>query len=121
MSVRIKSAISIKLDDRYKAILEIAVEKMKADGIQSATKTDVIRQALELYAKEKQISNAIIRSKLYGTEQKTIDTVNEENAENPEKGSAKAILKHFGTWAGGKEDAEKVLKYILENRTEAEF
>ena len=121
LSIKTKSTLGLKLDDRYKAIIEIAVEKMKADGIQSATKTDVIKQALELYAKERQISNAIIRSKLYGTEQKTIDTVNEQDTENPEKGSAKAILKHFGTWAGGKEDAEKVLKYILENRTEAEF
>jgi hypothetical protein len=30
-------------------------------------------------------------------------------------------MEHFGTWAGGKEDAEKVLKYILENRADAEF
>jgi hypothetical protein len=121
MSVKSKPSMSIKLDDRYKAILEIAVEKMKADGIESASKTGVVRQALELYAQEKQITNVAIRIKLRGTEQKTIDTVNEQNAENPEKGTAKAILKHFGTWAGGKEDAEKVLKYIIENRTEAEF
>jgi len=121
MSARRKPSMSIKLDDRYKAILEIAVEKMKADGIQSATKMDVIRQALELYAKERQISNAIIRSKLYGTEKNNIETLNEQNEENPEKGTTKAILKHFGTWAGGKEDAEKVLKYILDNRTDAEF
>lgn len=121
MSIRKKYAMGLELDDRYLAILEIAVEKMKTDGIQSASKTDVVKQALELYAEDKQISDDIIRNKLYGTEQKTIDTVNEQNAENPEKGSAEAILKHFGTWAGGKEDAEKVLKYILENRTEAEF
>ena len=88
------------------------IEKMKADGIQSATKTDVVRQALELYAKERQITNDVIHNELNGTEQ---------NADNPEKGTAKAILRHFGTWAGGKEDAEKVLKYIIENKTEAEF
>lgn len=64
MSVRKKYAMGLKLDDRYLAILEIAVEKMKADGIQSATKTDVIRQALELYAKEKQISNDAIKERL---------------------------------------------------------
>jgi len=64
VSVRKKYAMGLKLDDRYLAILEIAVEKMKADGIQSATKTDVIRQALELYAKEKQISNDAIKERL---------------------------------------------------------
>jgi len=112
MSVKGKSAMSIKLDDRYKVIIEIAVKKMKADGIQSATKTDVVRQVLELYAKERQSTNDVIHNELNGTEQ---------NADNSEKGTAKAILKHFGTWAGGKEDAEKVLKYIIENKTEAEF
>jgi hypothetical protein len=110
MSVKSKPSMNIRLDDRYKAILEIAVKKMKADGIQSATKTDVVRQALELYAKENQISNAIIRNELNGTEQ---------NAENPEKGTAKAILKHFGTWAG--DDGEEILKLIEETRSDAEF
>jgi hypothetical protein len=113
MSVKSKPSISIKLDDRYKAILEIAVKKMKADGIQSATKTDVVRQALELYAKEKQISNDIIHRKLNNTKQNTVDVVSEK------KFTAKDLLKYSGTWAGGKEDAEKVLKYIIENRTEA--
>jgi len=113
MSIRRKPSMSIKLEDRYKAILEIAVEKMKADGIQSATKMDVIRQALELYAKQRQISNAIIRSKLYGTEQKTINT------ENPEKGTLSALLKHYGKWSG--DDGEEILKLIEETRSEAEF
>ena len=115
MSVRKKYAMGLKLDDRYLAILEIAVEKMKADGIQSASKTDVIRQALELYAKERQISNDVIHNKLNGTNQNATDIIPEK------KFTAKDLLKYSGTWAGGKEDAEKVLKYILENRTEAEF
>ena len=119
MSVKGKSAMSIKLDDRYKVIIEIAVKKMKADGIQSATKTDVIMQALELYAKDRQISNAIIRSKLYGTEQKMVDTVNEQNTENQEKGTLGALLKHSGKWSG--DDGEKILKLIEETRSDAEF
>jgi hypothetical protein len=110
MSVRKKYAMGLKLDDRYLAILEIAVEKMKADGIQSASKTDVVKQALELYAKERQISNAIIRNKLYGTEQ---------NTENPEKGTLGASLKHSGKWSG--DDGEEILKLIEETRSDAEF
>lgn len=31
------------------------------------------------------------------------------------------LLQFQGTWAGGKEDAEKVMKYIAENKSEAEF
>jgi hypothetical protein len=64
---------------------------------------------------EKQISNDIIRNKLNGTKQSTVDIIPEK------KFTAKDLLKYSGTWAGGREDAEKVLKYILENRTEAEF
>ena len=115
MGVKGKSAMGLKLDDRYVAILEIAVEKLKANGIQSATKTDVIRQALELYAKERQISNDVIHKKLNGTDQNVTDVIPDK------KFTAKDLLKYSGTWAGGKEDAEKVLKYIIENRTEAEF
>ena len=115
MSIKTKSTLGLKLDDRYKAIIDIAVEKMKADGIQSATKTDVIRQALELYAKDRQISNDVIHNKLNGTNQNITDVIPDK------KFTAKDLLKYSGTWAGGKEDAEKVLKYILENRTEAEF
>jgi len=36
VSVKRKSAMGLKLDDRYKAILDIAVKRMKADGIRSA-------------------------------------------------------------------------------------
>ncbi len=35
--------------------------------------------------------------------------------------TARMLLKHAGTWVGGKEDAERCLKYILANRTNAEF
>jgi hypothetical protein len=119
LSIKTKSTLGLKLDDRYKAIIEIAVEKMKADGIQSATKTDVIRQALELYAKDRQISNAIIRNKLYGTEQKMIYTMNEQNTENQEKGTLGALLKHSGKWSG--DDGEEILKLIEETRSDAEF
>jgi hypothetical protein len=111
VSVKRKSAMGLKLDDRYIAILNIAVKRMKADGIRSASKTDIIRQALEIYAREKQITNENISDNLHDS----------ERTKNQEKGTAKAIIKHFGTWAGGKEDAEKVLKYIIENRSDAEF
>jgi hypothetical protein len=110
MSAKNKPSMSIKLDDRYRAILEIAVEKMKADGIESATKTDVIMQALELYAKERQISNAIIRNKLNRTGQ---------NVDNPEKGTIEALIKHFGKWSG--DDGEEILRLIEETRSDAEF
>jgi hypothetical protein len=114
--------MGLKLDDRYKAILDIAVKRMKADGIRSASKTDIIRQALEIYAREKQITNENIKDNLHDSEgNKPIDTMIEQITKNQEKGTAKAIMKHFGTWAGGKEDAEKVLKYIIENRSDAEF
>ena len=122
VSVKQKSAMGLKLDDRYKAILDIAVKRMKADGIRSASKTDIIRQALEIYAREKQITNENISDNLYNSEgNKPVDTMIGQRTKNQEKGTAKAIMKHFGTWAGGKEDAEKVLKYIIENRSDAEF
>jgi len=35
--------------------------------------------------------------------------------------TVESLMKYFGTWADGKEDAEKVLKYILDNRADAEF
>jgi excisionase family DNA binding protein len=45
-----------------------------------------------------------------------------EKSDDQEKPSTvESLMEHFGTWAGGKEDAEKVLKYILENRVDAEF
>lgn len=110
MSIKSKPSMSIKLDDRYRAILEIAVEKMRADGIESATKTDVIRQALELYAKESQISNAIIRDKINDTGQ---------NTDNPEKGTLGVLIKHFGKWSG--DDGEEILRLIEETRSDAEF
>jgi len=102
--------MNIKLDNRYKAILEIAVEKMKADGIQSASKADVIRQALELYAKQRQITNDAIYNKLYKIE---------PNVDNPEKGKLSALVKHFGKWSG--DDGEEILKLIEGTRSDAEF
>ena len=115
LSIKTKSTVGLKLDDRYIAILDIAVEKMKTDGIQSASKTDVVKQALELYAEDKQISDDIIRNKLNDINQNTTDVIPDK------KFTAKDLLKYSDTWAGGKEDAEKVLKYIIENRTETEF
>ena len=35
--------------------------------------------------------------------------------------TVESLMKYFGTWAGGKKDAEKVLKHILDNRADAEF
>ncbi|MDQ1317446.1 MAG: binding protein excisionase family [Candidatus Poribacteria bacterium] len=42
-----------------------------------------------------------------------------KNVEKEEFSTAKSLMKHFGTWVG--DDADKVLKYILDNRTKAKF
>ena len=42
-----------------------------------------------------------------------------KNDKKEEFSTAKSLMKHFGTWAG--DDADKVLKYILDNRTKAKF
>ena len=48
-------------------------------------------------------------------------TSNEEtkNVEKEEFSTARSLLKFAGTWVG--DDADKVLKYILDNRTKAKF
>ena len=43
------------------------------------------------------------------------------NDNGEEFSTVESLMKYFGTWAGGKKDAEKVLKHILKNRAEAEF
>ena len=35
--------------------------------------------------------------------------------------TAKSLLKHSGKWKGPKEEYDRILKYIKENRTNAEF
>jgi len=35
--------------------------------------------------------------------------------------TAKSLLKFAGTWAGGKEDAEKVIQFINDTKADAEF
>jgi hypothetical protein len=115
MGVKRPSAMGLKLDDRYIAILDIAVKKMKADGIKSASKTDIIRQALELYAKENKIDNVVILHRMKDIRHNIAEVIPKKET------TAKDLLKYSGTWAGGKEDAEKVLKYIIENRSDAEF
>jgi len=42
-----------------------------------------------------------------------------KSVEKEKNSTAKSLMKHFGTWAG--DDADKVLKYILDNRTKAKF
>jgi excisionase family DNA binding protein len=42
-----------------------------------------------------------------------------KNDEKEEFSKARSLLKFAGTWAG--DDADKVLKYILDNRTKAKF
>jgi excisionase family DNA binding protein len=44
-----------------------------------------------------------------------------EKEHDPEFSTAKALLKHSGKWKGPKEEYEKILKYIKDNRTDAEF
>jgi len=39
----------------------------------------------------------------------------------PEFSTAKSLLKHSGKWRGTKEEYEKILKHIKDNRTNAEF
>ena len=127
MSIKGKRSIGLKLDDRYVAILEIAVEKMKADGIRSASKANIMEQALELYAKENKIDNDNIRSKLQrevtisdkAKENRAFGNTIKQKADNPEKGTARALLRHYGKWAG--DDGEEILKLIEETRSDAEF
>jgi excisionase family DNA binding protein len=49
------------------------------------------------------------------------DTSNQEKEsdEKEEFSTARSLLKFAGTWVG--DDADKVLKYILDNRTKAKF
>ena len=117
MGVKRKSAIGLKLDDRYVAILDIAVEKMKADGILSASKTDIIRQALEIYAREKQITNENISDNLHNSKQSVANT----ELNDPNFSTAKSLLKYSGCWVGPKEEIKEIIKYIEDSRTDAEF
>ena len=117
MSVKRSSAIGLKLDDRYKAILDIAVKRMKADGIRSASKTDIIRQALEIYAREKQITNENISDNLHDSKQSVVDT----ESNDPDFSTAKSLLKYSGCWVGPKEEIKEIIKYIEDSRTDAEF
>ena len=40
---------------------------------------------------------------------------------DPEFSTAKSLLKHSGKWKGPKEEYERILEYIKDNRTDAEF
>ncbi len=40
---------------------------------------------------------------------------------DPGFSTAKSLLKHSGKWKGPKEEYERILNYIKENRTDAEF
>lgn len=40
---------------------------------------------------------------------------------DPEFSTAKSLLKHSRKWKGTKEEYERILKYIKDNRTDAEF
>ena len=45
----------------------------------------------------------------------------EDRERDPEFSTAKSLLKHSGKWKGPKEEYEKILEYIKDNRTDAEF
>jgi len=45
----------------------------------------------------------------------------EDKERDPEFSTAKSLLKHSGKWKGPKEEYERILKYIKDNRTDAEF
>jgi len=52
------------------------------------------------------------------------DFLSEDKTEKeyePKFSTAKSLLKHSGKWKGTKEEYERTLKYIKENRTDAEF
>lgn len=51
------------------------------------------------------------------------DFLSEQKGVEPksEFSKAKSLLKHSGKWKGSKEEYEKILKYIKENRTDTEF
>ena len=44
-----------------------------------------------------------------------------EKKRDPEFSTAKSLLKHSGKWKGSKREYERILRYIKENRTDAEF
>lgn len=44
-----------------------------------------------------------------------------ETEQRSEFSTARSLLKHSGKWKGPKEEYERILKYIKENRTDAEF
>jgi excisionase family DNA binding protein len=45
----------------------------------------------------------------------------EDRERDPEFSTAKSLLKHSGKWKGSKEEYEKILEHIKDNRTDAEF
>jgi len=45
----------------------------------------------------------------------------EDRERDPEFSTAKSLLEHSGKWKGPKEEYERILKYIKDNRTDAEF
>jgi len=45
----------------------------------------------------------------------------EDRERDPEFSTAKSLLKHSGKWKGPKEEYERILEYIKDNRTDAEF
>ena len=45
----------------------------------------------------------------------------EDRERDPEFSTAKSLLKHSGKWKGSKEEYKRILEYIKDNRTDAEF
>ncbi len=50
-----------------------------------------------------------------------LSTEKTEKERDPEFSTVKSLLKHAGKWKGPKKEYERILKYIKENRTDAEF
>jgi excisionase family DNA binding protein len=85
-------------------------------GITQVTIREYIRQGrlrAKKIAGEWRITGESLRDFL--SEDKT------EKEHDPKFSTAKSLLKHSGKWKGSKEEYERILKYIKENRTDAVF
>ena len=51
----------------------------------------------------------------------TINNTKIPNGTMGKRSTLNSLMKHFGAWKGSKEEVEEIIKYIEENRTEAEF
>ena len=94
--------ISVKVAEPQLRFLENRAKELGLSSTAELLRWFIIREMDKLYISEKKQENV--------SEQK-----------ESEFSTARSLLKFAGTWAGGKEDAEKVIQFIKETRTDAEF